>query len=83
MKRTEITEIKVYWDLNSVPQGWAYSVVGQRGLIDSGPVDDLDEDADGTELQEAVSEIARANDIDDGDVATEPHVDGGYAVWTR
>ena len=82
---TTITEIKVYWDTQDpANEGWAYTIYGEDRIIESGPIEFLEDFADGGSLQEAVVNLAAEHgvDIETGDVATEQH-DGGFAIWTR
>jgi hypothetical protein len=74
-----ITRIKIYWDVQDpANEGWAYEVSGDHGTIDSGAieVDDLDE-----AIEEAIRMLDMPLTADQ--FAREPHVDGGYAVWSR
>jgi hypothetical protein len=76
-----ITRIKIYWDVqNPANEGWAYEVSGDHGTIDSGAVD-----ADADDLDGAIDEAIRILDVPltADQFAREPHIDGGYAVWSR
>lgn len=74
-----ITDITVYWNVQDRDnEGWAYRAGDEHGPIESGAcngADDLDE-----AIADACSQLGIALTPDQ--FAREPHIDGGYAVWT-
>lgn len=78
---TTITEIKIYWDVQDpANEGWAYRAAGDRGLIDSGPIEGIDaDDLDGA-IDDACSQLGV--DLTADQFGRETHVDGGVAVWS-
>ena len=81
MTTRTITTVTVYWDTQDPgSEGWAYRASDDSGLIDSGSLDADSDDLDGA-IDEAISMLdldARTDEF-----SREPHIDGGYAVWTR
>ncbi|MDA0834643.1 MAG: hypothetical protein O2955_04575 [Planctomycetota bacterium] len=75
-----ITSITIYWDLNTIPQGWAYRTLDDHGHEQGGYIPLIDDD----DLDGAIRQACHELDIDlyPHDFAREPNIDGGYAVWS-
>ena len=80
MTTRTITDIRVGWDTqDSSNEGWAYWASDDNGLIESGGIDADADDLDGA-IEAAISELGL--DIRVDAFAREPHIDGGYALWS-
>lgn len=80
MART-ISGINVYWDSQDpANEGWAYRASDEHGDIDSGSIDGVDSD----DLDGAIANACSQLDMDltADQFAREPHIDGGFAVWS-
>tara|TARA_Y100000296_G_C5152956_1_gene247433 strand:+ start:1171 stop:1437 length:267 start_codon:yes stop_codon:yes gene_type:complete len=85
-KERTITKIEVYWDAQDPNnEGWAERITYNSRFQESGELCwDLDDDADGSEVCEAVCYLASVHRIYiEADEVAYDHADGGHAVWTR
>ena len=81
----QVTSATIYWDSQDrLNEGWAFRVVGEDGLEESGEWEtEVDENTGG--IEEAVADLVdlydddRTETIDTGAVA----VDGMCGTWTR
>ena len=76
-----VTSVKVYRDsVDPTSEGWAYVISGKDGDIESGSIDDLDDDDLDAAIQSVITDLDLPCTVSDW--ASEPYQDGGWAIWS-